>query len=51
MVDTDMISTGFGIAAIGIGTAIGLDSMQNIIPKKKKYAIPSYKIKMPKFKL
>jgi hypothetical protein len=53
MVDTDMISTGFGIAAIGIGTSIGLGAMADIIPRKKgrKYVTSLPKMKMPKFRL
>jgi hypothetical protein len=35
MVDTDMIGTGIGIAAIGVGTSIALGSMQDLIKTKK----------------
>ena len=52
MVDTEMISTGFGIAAIGIGASIGLGAMQNIIPKKKGIKQPKFfSMKIPKFKI
>ena len=52
MIDTGMIGKGFGIAAIGIGTAIALESMRNVItPYKKTTKIKPFKpLKFEKIK-
>ena len=51
MVDTGMIGKGIGIAALGIGTGMAFESLQQLQkkkPKKKQCFEPTFK--PPKFK-